>query len=303
MKLYAGKEAEEVFFRVVSGMQTTDNTFQASKSNEVAGAEMAKHLLDYVRDHLREGIVEVISKPAISGRNLNKSREPKSDMVVVTTSGRRLRISLKKDSKNSGVGNFTTNASFLEYMQGFVDAKVPGAELAFERAKELFATKVGLHAMFDKRHLKRFEKEVRHPNHEVPAELIPKFIAAFKNEQESGKYDTQYEDLIEKPQEGIREWIRWLSEENKPFFHAMLLESITGARNFGDQDAAANLVVNREGVYTPEEYIPIFIAAKFSRGKDVARIRKMPRAGAYDPKKSFEDNLRRFAQISAAIAW
>jgi hypothetical protein len=303
MKLYAGKEAEEVFYRIVSGANTSDNTFQASKSNEKAGQEMAKNVLEYLKGVLKEGVVEIISKPSIAGKNLNRSREPKSDMVIVTTSGRRLRISLKKNSKDSGVGNFTTNDSFMQYMKGFVDARVPGAQLALDEAMRLFATKVGLHTMFDKRHFTRFEKEVRNPKHEVPAELIPQFIAAFKDKQAGGEYDDQYADVIEKPQAGIRQWIRWLAEDNASFFESMLLESITGERNFGDQDAAANLVVTREGVYTPTQYVPVFIAAKFSRGTDVGRIRKMPRAGDYDAKKSFEDNLAKFALVSAAIAW
>jgi hypothetical protein len=57
MKLYAGKEAEEIFFRIVSGSTTTDETFQASKSNEKAGGEMAKHCLDYILSD-REGVVD-----------------------------------------------------------------------------------------------------------------------------------------------------------------------------------------------------------------------------------------------------
>jgi hypothetical protein len=300
MSKYKGKGAEKVFYNLIRTKNTDKIEEELSGSNIQYGYKMAAQFLTFI-SKTNDEIVDVILKPRINGAigNRNKSREPKADVVVLTKKGQRYRISLKQSSKDSGVGNFTTHTSFQDFMQGFIARNDPGAVEARDKANELFASNVGLHVMLDKRHYPRFLEEIDKPEHHVPENIKSELISLYKKHEN----EDQYDELITSTQDGLRTWIRWLAEEQPKFLDSILLEAITGRHNFGDQDATANLVVTPDGAYTPEEYVPIFRTAKFTRGTDIGRINKTPRAAPYNPQKSVFENFTVFCKISAAISF
>ena len=243
-----------------------------------------------IRIREKFGSIKEAYKPKATGCG-----EPKTDLVVVNDNEEHFCISIKKDSKNSKVANFTTIGGWVHLMDLLVSCSVPGAVRARDRANELFATKIGVQVMTDKRHLPVFMKEVRK---HVPSGQWGIYEQAFRH-----RHVDQYDEVITKSQLGLQLWLREMYDMEPEFLRTLITEKMSGERFFGvKSEASAKWIANPEGVFSIKEYYPIYMAAKFSK-KDIARVVKNARVGygRYKADDTVENNLEKLATITARV--
>lgn len=292
--MYKAKSSELIFYNLLLSEPIT----ASNEKNYVIGKAQFDQVAKFFTKN-GEVVLKVgaIYKPKVTKQHISKSSEPKTD-VLIKTDKRTYKISLKKNSSEAGVANFTTKDSFQNFLNAFVTAGVPGAAIAKSTANNLFAQTIGKHSFYDEKHFDRFKVELNKPKHKCPPNIQAQTILLFQQNLNN----TQYNNLITKPQAGLVDWFNNLEKNYQQILDAMILECITGEITFGKySDASANLVVTMDGVYTPAAYVNIYIKAKYAKGGCVGRVRKMPRASAYQPTESPQQTLQRFAAIAASV--
>ena len=287
MTLYRGKSVEAF---IKTFLLNPNIVPESQIENEQAAYKLAHYFLEKIKD---DSIAKVKLKPSTKGVKMayGKSSEPKSDMTIEMSSGLKYRISIKKDTKNSGAVTFTTQNAFDEFIAYMVtDNEVLLKSKTFN---------LGAVSLFDEKYRDRYLTEISKKQHLVPDDLQQLLIEEFNSNLIPGLYDS----VIHSSQENARAFIRWLLEEKRSIFNELVSEVLSGALKYGDTDAAADYVLNIEGFFTIEEYVSIYIKAKIERGTDIARVKRIPRASKYNKKLSISENAKRFANVAASLSF
>ncbi len=250
-----------------------------------------------IKDLSSEGlsIVDVITKPKVDGETTYGSKvEPKTDLVIILSSGEAKKFSLKKDTETSYIhSSNNVEDSFEIFLGGGLDFEI--TEELKDRIKEVFPRVLSKEPNFDaydkkKGSLEDFidyynkpDKIISWVGKERHREIRQAIIRRYQEVSASGlrPYGALLHSRESEVQSLFEEIFR--KEENEDYARKILFELLTGERKFGkDSLACAGYIANNEGVFKIDsprcEYISILIR-HFRSSEKIGRLQNVPRKG------------------------
>lgn len=258
----------------------------------------SKKIADNIITHLsNEGlpVIDVSIKPKVEGETTYGSRvEPKTDLVLVFSSGESKTFSLKKDTETSYIhSSNNVEDSFEIFLGGGLDSEIT-AKLK-GRIKEVFPRVLSKESNFDaydrkKGSLENFidyynkpEKIISWVGEEKYQESRKAIIRMYQEVSTSGL--RPYRTLLHSRESEVQSLFEdiFRNEENEDYAKKILFELLTGTRKFGkDSLACAGYIANSDGVFKIDfpscEYVTILLN-HFRSSEKIGRLQNVPRNG------------------------
>ena len=258
----------------------------------------SKKIADNIITHLSNkglSVIDVSIKPKVEGETSYGSRvEPKTDLVLVFSSGEKKTFSLKKDTKKSYIHSSNNIEDSLEiFLGGGLDSEITGK--LKDRIKEVFPRVLSKESNFDaydrkKGSLENFidyynkpEKIISWIGEDRHQEIKKAIIRRYQEVSTSGL--RPYRALLHSKESELRSLFEdiFRNEENEDYAKKVLFELLTGTRKFGkDSLACAGYIANSEGVFKIDsprcEYVSILLN-HFRSSKKIGRLQNVPRKG------------------------
>ena len=258
----------------------------------------SKKIADNIITHLsNEGllVIDVSIKPKVEGETTYGSRvEPKTDLVLILSSGESKTFSLKKDTETSYIhSSNNVEDSFEIFLGGGLDSEI--TEKLKGRIKEVFPRVLLKESNFDaydrkKGSLENFidyynnpEKTISWVGEERHQEIRKAIIRRYQEVSTSGL--RPYRALLHSRESEVQSLFEdiFRNEENEDYAKKILFELLTGTRKFGKSSlACAGFIANSEGVFKIDspscEYVTILLN-HFRSSEKIGRLQNVPRNG------------------------
>lgn len=258
----------------------------------------SKKIADNIIAHLsNEGlsVIDVNIKPKVEGETTYGSRvEPKTDLVLILSSGESKTFSLKKDTEASYIhSSNNVEDSFEIFLGGGLDSEIT-AKLK-GRIKEVFPRVLLKESNFDgydrkKGSLENFidyynkpEKTIYWVGEERHQEIRKAIIRRYQEVSTSGL--RPYRALLHSRESEVQSLFEdiFRNEENEDYAKKILFELLTGTRKFGKGSlACAGYIANSEGVFKIDSpncgYVTILLN-HFRSSEKIGRLQNVPRNG------------------------
>ena len=249
-------------------------------------------------DELKKDGTSVIGlniKPKVKVKPTYGSKgEPKTDLVLFTSSGIPIRISLKKDTETSFIHSSNNIEDSLEiFLGGGLDSEMP-KEL-YDRIKEVFSWVLSKEPNFDSYNKKKGSLEIFIDYYNKPEKIIS-WVGEERYQEIRKEINRMYQEVSTSGLSPYGELLHsresevWIlfedifrNEENEAYARKILFELLTGARKFGkDSLACSDWVANSEGIFILDssncEYVTILLN-HFRSSEKIGRLFGVPRNG------------------------
>jgi len=255
---------------------------------------ISKKVYDNILSVLDAGVDVVINKPKVLKSTYGGKVEPKSDLVVITTSGKHYKFSIKTELDKAYIHTSNSYADTMKMFTGLSFSKyLSNDEITLiDSICSKYLKKVSRFDEWDsKRGTSSDYVDYQLSKNEdsyikwIGLERFLEIKNGIKNEylklQESG--ETPYKDFLHIAEPEVQKMLGTILK-NKEYAKHLIFEMLTGNEKFGkNSEASANYVVASDGVWELSSANCKLVEYKLdkfiSRGLSVGRLQNVPRVG------------------------